>query len=88
MADADGHIEIDIDDLTIDEVILFEEQTGCPIDELGAAGRMKGPMLRALAFIAERRKNPTVTLEEIGRLKISVATGVPSSPLDSNGAAT
>ena len=78
-------VEIDLDDLTIEEVEIFEEITGIPIDELGGAGKPKGKMLRALAYLSKRRTDPSITLEEVGRLRLKVSTGVANSPLDGNG---
>ena len=70
MADSE-HFNIDINDLTIAEVVEIEERTGLPLDALGQADKPKGKMLQALAYISKRRDNPDFTWEMAGALKIS-----------------
>ena len=70
MADNE-HFNIDINDLTIAEVVEIEERTGLPLDALGQADKPKGKMLQALAYISKRRDNPDFTWEDAGALKIS-----------------
>ena len=70
MADSD-HFNIDVNDLTIAEVVEIEERTGLPLDALGQADKPKGKMLQALAFISKRREDPEFTWEMAGALKIS-----------------
>ena len=70
MADSE-HFNIDINDLTIAEVVEIEERTGLPLDALGQADKPKGLMLQALAYISKRRDNPDFTWEMAGALKIS-----------------
>ena len=77
MADIE-HFNIDINDLTIAEVVEIEERTGLPLDALGQADKPKGLMLQALAYISKRRDNPDFTWEMAGALKISTA----SDPVD------
>jgi len=77
MADNE-HFNIDINDLTIAEVVEIEERTGLPLDALGQADKPKGLMLQALAYISKRRDNPDFTWEMAGALKISTA----SDPVD------
>ena len=77
MADNE-HFNIDINDLTIAEVVEIEERTGLPLDALGQADKPKGKMLQALAYISKRRDNPDFTWEMAGALKISTA----SDPVD------
>ena len=77
MADIE-HFNIDINDLTISEVVEIEERTGLPLDALGQADKPKGKMLQALAYISKRRDNPDFTWEMAGALKISTA----SDPVD------
>ena len=72
------HLNIDINDLTIAEVVEIEERTGLPLDALGQADKPKGLMLQALAYISKRRDNPDFTWEMAGALKISTA----SDPVD------
>ena len=70
MADSE-HFNIDINDLTIAEVVEIEDRTGLPLDALGQADKPKGRMLQALAYISKRRDNPDFTWEMAGALKIS-----------------
>ena len=72
------HFNIDINDLTIAEVVEIEERTGLPLDALGQADKPKGKMLQALAYISKRRDNPDFTWEDAGALKISTD----STPVD------
>ncbi len=75
------HLNIDINDLTIAEVVEIEERTGLPLDALGQADKPKGKMLQALAYISKRRDNPDFTWEMAGDLKIS-ATSEKVDPID------
>ena len=77
MADNE-HFNIDINDLTIAEVVEIEDRTGMPLDALGQADKPKGRMLQALAYISKRRDNPDFTWEMAGALKISTD----STPVD------
>ena len=74
MADSD-QFNIDVNDLTIAEVVEIEERTGLPLDALGQADKPKGKMLQALAFISKRREDPEFTWEMAGALKISTDQG-------------
>ena len=80
MADNE-HFNIDINDLTIAEVVEIEERTGLPLDALGQADKPKGKMLQALAYISKRRDNPDFSWEMAGDLKIS-ATSEKVDPID------
>ena len=75
------HFSIDINDLTIAEVVEIEERTGLPLDALGQSDKPKGKMLQALAYISKRRDNPDFTWEMAGDLKIS-ATSEKVDPID------
>ena len=66
-------LDININDLTIAEVVLIEELTGLPFDAMGDASQPKGKMLQALAYISRRRTNPDFTWEDAGALKIDLA---------------
>ena len=77
MADSE-HFNIDINDLTIAEIVEIEERTGMPLDALGQADKPKGKMLQALAYISKRRDNPEFTWEMAGDLKITTE----STPVD------
>ena len=80
MADND-HFNIDINDLTIAEVVEIEDRTGMPLDALGQADKPKGRMLQALAYISKRREDPDFTWEMAGDLKISTDS-TPADPTD------
>ena len=69
----DDTLNIDINDLTIAEIVEIEELTGLPFDAMGDATKPKGKMLQALAFISKRRDNPAFTWEDAGALKIDLA---------------
>ena len=75
------HFNIDINDLTIAEVVEIEDRTGLPLDALGQADKPKGRMLQALAYISKRRDNPDFTWEMAGELKIST-DATPADPTD------
>ena len=80
MADTE-HFSIDINDLTIGEVVEIEDLTGLPLDALGQADKPKGRMLQALAYISKRREDPDFTWEMAGELKISTDS-TPADPTD------
>ena len=71
---SDDTLDIDINDLTIAEVVEIEELTGLPFDAMGDASKPKGKMLQALAYISKRRTNPKFTWEDAGALKIDLAS--------------
>jgi hypothetical protein len=73
----DDVLNIDINDLTIAEVVEIEDLTGMPLDALGQADKPKGRMLQALAFISKRRDNPDFTFEDAGALKITTTSSKP-----------
>ena len=75
------HFNIDINDLTIGEIVEIEERTGLPLDALGQADKPKGKMLQALAYISKRRDNPDFTWEMAGDLKINTDS-TPVDPTD------
>ncbi len=64
-------LNVDINDLTIAEMVEIEERTGLSIDSLGEAGIPKGKVLQAMAYIIKKRDNPEFTWEEAGALKIN-----------------
>ena len=74
---AEDTLDIDINDLTIAEVVEIEELTGLPFDAMGDSSKPKGKMLQALAFISKRRTNPDFTWEDAGALKIDLANTEP-----------
>ena len=66
-------LDININDLTIAEVVEIEELTGLPFDAMGDTTKPKGKMLQALALISKRRTNPDFSWEDAGALKIDLA---------------
>ena len=77
----DDTLNLDINDLTIGEVVEIEDLTGLPLDALGQDDKPKGRMLQALAFISKRREDPDFTWEMAGELKIQT-TASKSDPSD------
>ena len=71
MTDVAELFNIDINSLTIAEVVEIEDRTGMPLDALGQADKPKGRMLQALAYITKRRDDPAFTWEMAGELKIT-----------------
>jgi len=65
-------VDIDIEELTIDDIETIEEITGHPIDALGDPKMPKGKILRALALIKARRTDPEATAESVGHLKVNL----------------
>ena len=80
----DETFNIDINDLTIAEVVEIEDLTGMPLDALGQDDKPKGRMLQALAYITKKKENPEFTFEEAGKLKIPTASSKPD-PTDDDG---
>ena len=74
MADPNDHYTVDINSLTIAEVVEIEDRTGMPLDALGQADKPKGRMLQALAYISKRRDDPEFTWEMAGALKINTTS--------------
>ena len=77
----DDTLNLDINDLTIGEIVEIEALTGQPLDALGQPDKPKGLMLQALAFISKRRDDPSFTFEQAGALKINT-TSSKSDPTD------
>ena len=80
----DETFNIDINDLTIAEVVEIEDLTGMPLDALGQDDKPKGRMLQALAYITKKKENPEFTFEDAGKLKITPASSKPD-PTDDDG---
>ena len=74
MTETNDVFTIDINDLTIAEVVLIEEMTGLPLDALGQPDVPKGKMMQALAFISKKRVDPDFTWEQAGELRISAVS--------------
>lgn len=59
--------EIDMDDLEFGEVELLEEAFDLPFEEIDLR-RMKA--MRLIVFIAMRRKDPDVSMDDVAHIKI------------------
>ena len=72
------NLSIDFDSLTLDEIEILEEVTGVSIDAIGkrlsADEAPKAKTMKALAYISARREDPEITLEEIGKIKLTDLT--------------
>ena len=72
------NLSIDFDSLTLDEIELLEEISGISIDAIGkrltGEDAPKAKTMKALAFIAARRDDPEITLEDIGKIKLTDLT--------------
>jgi hypothetical protein len=77
MSDPDV-MTIDLDDLTIGEVIEIEDLTGLPLDALQDTTLPKGRTLQAMAFISRRRVDPDFTFEDAANLKLNMASPDPT----------
>lgn len=76
-------MQIDIDDLTIGELVLFEEVAEQTIAEIGEAPSAKA--IRALVLIELRRTDPDATVEQVDALKlddIDITGGEELDPTD------
>ena len=78
----DETFNIDINDLTIAEVVEIEDLTGMQLDALGQDDKPKGRMLQALAYITKKKENPEFTFEDAGKLKITTASSKPDPTAD------
>ena len=61
-------MKMNLDDMTIGELVLFEDMTGKGPTELGNPGAKD---LQALALIMLRRENPDATIEDANAIQIS-----------------
>ena len=60
--------EVDANDLTFGEVELLERETGKPVGQLDLES---ATTLLVFAWLARRRKEPLVTLDDMRQLKMS-----------------
>lgn len=68
--DKPEELVIDLDWITGNEIIEFEELADMAFDQFGEPGQRKGRALVALATIVKRRDVPGYTFEEAGELRI------------------
>ncbi|MGW2467955.1 hypothetical protein [Streptomyces bauhiniae] len=73
-------LDLKLESLTIDEIDAIEDITGQPIDALKKPGAKRGPMLRAMAFVAMKRKYPDFTVEDAGNLQLRFSKAGPADP--------
>lgn len=62
-----------ISTLTLDEVETIENLSGTPMDELMGKGKLKGKTLKAIIWVAMKRKDPDFAYEDAGKVKMSQA---------------
>lgn len=62
-------MNLDVNDLTIGELLIFEDVTGKPITSMGDSPGARE--LQALALIFLRRENPDATPEDALAVKVS-----------------
>jgi hypothetical protein len=64
-------LEIDLDSLTIEDIEFIEDYCDLSIDEVMEGKARKGKVLRAFAYVAMRKQNPAITVEEVGKLPLA-----------------
>ena len=67
-------LNLNIDDLTIEDVVDLEEKSGLTASELfGPDGdeKPRGRALQALVWICVRRDDPSFTFEDAGKMKFA-----------------
>ena len=67
----DDKFNVNIDELTIAEIVEIEERTGLPFDAITDPSKPKGKILQALAWVSKRKTDPSFTWEQAGELKIN-----------------
>ncbi|MEU8791560.1 hypothetical protein [Streptomyces sp. NPDC048643] len=77
-------LDLKLDSLTIDEIDAIEEITGQPLDALNKPGARRAPMLKAMAFVVMKRKNPEFSIEDAGRLRINLKGKGKADPTATN----
>jgi len=71
-------MKLDIEEMTIGELLIFEEVTGKTVQSIGKNPGAKE--LQALALIFLRRENPDATPEDALAVKLSVFTDDEADP--------
>lgn len=61
---------IDMNDLTLDELDTIETVCGVTLDQLGQPGQPQAKMIKAIVWVLARRQNPELTLDEVGELRL------------------
>jgi hypothetical protein len=63
--------EINLDDLTVDEIEVIEDEFDKPADELTPSDWKRTKMLRCIVYFLLKRDGQDVTLEEVGDIKLA-----------------
>ncbi len=71
MTVAPNILDVNLDELTIEEIEILEDILDAPFDKAFAPDAKRGKAMRALAFIAMRRLDPNVTIEDVGKVRIN-----------------
>jgi hypothetical protein len=81
-----------VENLTLGEVEAIESITGLPVSHAIRKGGMTGTTVLALAYVLERRKDPTYTLEQARSIRFAdvdladaVNNGMPPDPTPAAG---
>lgn len=64
-------VTVAIEGLTLDEIELVENLAQRPIETLMNEDAPKGRTLKALVFVIQKRTNPDVKFEDIGRMNLT-----------------
>jgi hypothetical protein len=64
-------VTVAIDGLTLDEIELVENLAGRPIETVMNEDAPKGRTLKALVFVIQKRTNPEVKFEDVGRMSLT-----------------
>lgn len=85
-------LNVDLDDLTLDEIDAVETIADAPLDALTGAGLKKAKFLRALAVVAKHREDPegypilgdglAESIRKVGSLKLAVAADESDTAVD------
>jgi hypothetical protein len=76
-------LSLDIDSLTLDEIDVIEDIIDGPLDSLSKPGARKGRLLRAMAVVIKQRTDPSFSVADAGRLRISMKS-IPVDPTARN----
>lgn len=82
------HIELDWDSLTLAEAADIEDVIDAPLESVlvNPANSKKARAMLAFAWIAKRREDPNFTLEDAGKLSLTIFTpAMPENPTPAAG---
>lgn len=63
------NIELNVDEMTIDDLETFEEITETTLSA-ATRGELSAKALKAIIYIEQRRENPDYTLADAGKVKV------------------